>query len=66
MILGRNLKKLRKSRGYSLRVLAERSGVAFSTISRIERQHQTDAVLSTAFALCRGLEVDFFDLVKEE
>lgn len=41
-MLGEQIKKARKNLKWSLRDLAERSGVSFSTIGRIESGHNAD------------------------
>ena len=55
--LGRHLRQLRRDRGWTLAELAERSGLAISTISKAER-----GVISLTYdrlsQLARGLDVD--------
>lgn len=50
LTFGRRLKRIRKSRGFSMRELAEKSGVAFSYISELESGAKLNP---TVDALCR-------------
>lgn len=60
-----NLKSYRLARGYSLRELARRSGVDFTTIDRLERLHK-NAQERTAYKLAEALRVDLLALVAVE
>jgi transcriptional regulator with XRE-family HTH domain len=54
--LGKRVRYLRKKRGYSLRALAELSGLAINTLSMIENEKSSPSV-STLQQLARQLEV---------
>ncbi len=58
------LKEWREKRGFSLRDLAERSGVHYVMIARLQKG-QGDPQLSTLLKLCRVLEITLNDLVAE-
>ena len=55
------LQEHRKGLGFSLRGLAERSGVDFTTIDRIERGER-DPRLSTLYSLANALDIQVQDL----
>lgn len=62
---GGRLRELRRSRGWTLQELGERSGVSFSTISKAERgiiAPSYDTILKLAFAF----EMDMSELLAEE
>lgn len=59
MEFGEQLKKLRESRGYSLRQLAMRSGVSFGQISKIENGTRGVPKPDTIEKLAKGLGVDY-------
>lgn len=56
------LREMRKSAGLTLIDLAERSGLAASTLSKIENE-QMSPTYDTLLALAHGLDVDIADLV---
>ena len=60
--LAHNLTSLRKSRGLSLIGLAERSGIAKSTLSQLESALGNPTV-ETLWAIANALEISFGDLV---
>ena len=62
---GQRLRQLRVERALSLRALAERSGVAFDTINKLELGHRP-ARLVTIRKLADALDVEPKELVKEE
>jgi len=55
-LVGRRLREMRTQRGFSLRVLAERSGLNFNTLSLVERAKSSPSV-STLQQLAMALEV---------
>ena len=59
--LARNLRRLRKARGYTQLALARRSGLAHRYISNIE-QELKNISLANLEALSRGLECSVADL----
>jgi transcriptional regulator with XRE-family HTH domain len=62
---GQRLRQLRVERALSLRALAERSGVAFDTINKLELGHRP-ARLVTIRKLADALDVEPKDLMKGE
>jgi transcriptional regulator with XRE-family HTH domain len=62
---GQRLRQLRVERALSLRALAERSGVAFDTINKLELGHRP-ARLMTLRKLAEALGVEPKELMKEE
>ena len=59
--LGERIKQLRRSKKLTLTELSERSGVAVSTLSKIENGQATGSV-DTIFKIARGLKVLFDNL----
>lgn len=64
--LGKNLLRLRKRAGMSQRALAERSGVHFTAIARLESGARQSADNSTTERLSRALGVRMRELVEPE
>jgi XRE family transcriptional regulator, regulator of sulfur utilization len=62
---GQRLRQLRVERALSLRALAERSGVAFDTINKLELGHRP-ARLMTLRKLAEALGVEPKEVMKEE
>ena len=62
---GQRLRQLRVQRALSLRALAQRSGVAFDTINKLELGHRP-ARLTTIRKLAEALGVEPTELMKEE
>jgi transcriptional regulator with XRE-family HTH domain len=62
---GQRLRHLRVQRALSLRALAQRSGVAFDTINKLELGHRS-ARLVTIRKLAEALGVDPTQLMKEQ
>jgi transcriptional regulator with XRE-family HTH domain len=62
---GQRLRQLRVERALSLRALAERSGVAFDTINKLELGHRP-ARLVTIRKLAEALKVEPKELMKGE
>jgi transcriptional regulator with XRE-family HTH domain len=62
---GQRLRHLRVQRAFSLRALAQRSGVAFDTINKLELGHRP-ARLVTIRKLAEGLGVEPKELMKGE
>lgn len=61
--LAARAKAVRKSKGLTIQRVAERSGLAISTISKIERNRMTPTY-ECFRKLARGLEVDVTDLIE--
>lgn len=55
------LRRLREERGYSVRELAQRAGVGFVTVSRIENGRMNPTV-ATLEKLAKGLGVHITDM----
>jgi transcriptional regulator with XRE-family HTH domain len=64
-ILGNNIRKLRKSKGFSQEYLAEQVGLATQQINRIENGHQFPKYI-TITHLAEVLGVDTLDLFSTE
>jgi transcriptional regulator with XRE-family HTH domain len=62
---GHRLRQLRVERALSLRALAQRSGVAFDTINKLELSHRP-ARLTTIRELAEALGVEPKELMKGE
>jgi transcriptional regulator with XRE-family HTH domain len=60
--LGQRVRDLRNERKFSMEKLAERSGIDYRQLSYIELG-QTDASLSTLYALCTGLDISLSELM---
>lgn len=58
--MGVLLRQWRERRGYSVRQLAERAGVGFVTVSRIENGHVSPTVAMLE-KLAKALEIDVRD-----
>lgn len=56
MLVGHHLRELRTSRGFSLRALAERSGLNFNTLSLVEKGRSSPSV-STLQQLAQALDI---------
>lgn len=59
MEFGKHLRRLRESRGYSIRQLSMRSGVSFGQISKIENGRRGVPKPETIEKLSNGLGVDY-------
>ena len=62
--LGRNLRLIRKSKGLTLKQVADRSGMAVSTLSKVEN-HKISLTYDNLIKLAQGLEVDVSELFLE-
>ncbi len=60
--VGRILSDLRRSKGWTLSEVSKMTGVAISTLSKIENG-QTQPAYSVLTRLAAGLEIDFVDLL---
>jgi XRE family transcriptional regulator, regulator of sulfur utilization len=60
-----SLRKIRKLRGISQRMLAEMSGVSRPTIANIERRVYSTTQLATVYALAAALRVPVSDLLPQ-
>lgn len=61
--LGRKIRELRKQRNLSQTELAEKAGISFITISRIERGER-DPHVKTLARIAKGLGVPAFELLR--
>jgi len=64
-IIGNRIRALRSAKGWTLEILAERAGVRFETVSRVERGVQ-EPTLGTLDKLCSTLGVSVRDLLPED
>src|SRR6476659_10406095 len=62
-VVGGRIKALRESMGYSLRDLAERSGVSAPMLSQVERG-ETSPTLAVAGKIASGLELSLSQLLR--
>ncbi|WP_414041777.1 helix-turn-helix domain-containing protein [Acidithiobacillus sp. M4-SHS-6] len=62
-LLAQNIQKIRAERGLTLTGLAQRSGVAKSTLSLLERG-QGNPTIETVWAVANALEVPFGDIIE--
>jgi len=60
---GKNIRKIRLSKGISQEYLADSAKIMPSQIGRIERG-EINTTISTAYILAKSLNVDFADLFK--
>ena len=65
MSLGKNIRRVRKSKGWSLQALASRSGVSRSMLSMIERKEKNPTV-QVAKQIAGALDVSLSQLLDEE
>lgn len=63
--IGANLKRERERRVLTQKMLAQKAGVGYPTISRIENDH-AEPHFSTIRKLAKALGIDPAELVKEE
>ncbi|MFJ8071791.1 helix-turn-helix domain-containing protein [Peribacillus sp. NPDC096447] len=61
---GEEIKRIRKSRGLSIRVLSEKSGVSHSYISQIENGNRDTPQPELIKKIATGLGVDYFALMR--
>lgn len=62
-MIGKQIKELRKHKGWSQQKLAEESGLSFNTITRIEQGIGNSPTLKTLIKLANVLEVSLDELV---
>ncbi len=65
MSLGKNIRRVRKSKGWSLQALASRSGVSRSMLSMIERKEKNPTV-QVAKQIAGALDVSLSQLLDED
>ena len=63
--VARNLKKIRKSRAYSLDKLAELTGVSKTMLAQIERA-DSNPTITVLWKIASGLRVSVTDLIEED
>jgi len=59
-----NLQQLRWIRSWSQEMLAIKSGVSRSLISKLENREITNPSIDTAYKLSKALDVDVWDIFK--
>ena len=64
MVIGEIIHRLRKEKKMTLVELAEKSGVALATLSRVENGRMT-GTLSSHMKICKALEIDIIELYKD-
>lgn len=62
---GKNVRKLRKKKGISMRYLADLADVDYSQIAKIETG-KINTTISTAYSISQALEVEFEALFQLE
>lgn len=65
-MIGNNIAKLRKKRGYTLSELAEQAKISKSYLSNIERNLNRNPSIQVMEKIANVLNVDFVSLIKEE
>lgn len=65
MIVGQNIRRLRYERGLKLRELAEKSGVAVSTLCELEKGTTVTGRYETLERVAKALGVTIADLWRE-
>ena len=63
MSLKENIKKIRKEKKISQKVLAEKSGLSFSFVSKLESGEQANPSLDTIEKIANALEVQVYELL---
>ena len=63
MNIGKNIKEIRKKRGYTLEDVAEKLGVSVSTLSRYESSQITKIPISVIDGLCTALGATTQELI---
>ena len=61
--LGDNLKRFRKAKGLSQEKLAQKAGVTYSTLSKIEAGYNTNPKVLSLIRLAKALDVTVTDLL---
>ena len=62
-MIGKRIKEFRKKKGWSQQKLAEKSGLSFNTITRIEQGIGDSPTLKTLLKLSESLEIGLDELV---
>lgn len=65
LVIGKNLNKLRKDKGYSLDKVAEMTGVSKGMLGQIERG-ETNPSISTLWKIAKGLHISSTSLLEPE
>lgn len=63
VVIGRNLRRIRESRGLTITELSRRAGVAKSTLSMIEAG-KSNPTIGTLWAIANALKVPFSELIE--
>ena len=61
-LIGRNIRRYRKDKGYTLEILAERSGVSKAMLSQIEAE-KVNPTVAMVWKIAQGLEVEINELL---
>ena len=64
-VLAKNIKQLRKERGFSQEDLAREAGITYSALSKIEAGYSQDPRMKTVQKIAAALGVTIDDLMKE-
>lgn len=65
-MIGKNIAKIRKRRGYTLSDLADKANISKSYLSNIERNINKNPSLEVMQRIAKVLNVDFISLIKPE
>jgi len=65
MKLGKKIKFYREKRGYNLTALAQKAGIAKSTLHKIE-EDKTNPTINTLWSIAKILEISFGELVNKD
>lgn len=61
----KTLKLIRKSRGYTQEQLAERSGIDYKYLQKLESKNPSSPTLQVLEKLALGLGISLYDFIKE-
>ena len=64
--IGKNLKRLRIEREYSLEKVSKLADLSLNTVVKIESRINTNPTIETLQKLAMALEVDLFDLITDK
>ncbi len=63
LIFGKQVRKLREEKGYSMRYLADLADINYTQVSKIEHG-KINTTISTAFAIAKALDIKLDELFK--
>lgn len=63
--IGKKIKEFRKEKKWSQQKLAEKAGVAYNVITRLEQGLSKEPTIQTVMKIARSLKIGVDDLLKE-